>query len=96
MAAYTAAILTISDKGFRGERADTSGPALKALLEEAGWDVVHTAILPDELEQKLFEIRDALLHIVAYRLHHIFENRIDALCLLCRESAKGGIRNQII
>jgi molybdenum cofactor synthesis domain-containing protein len=51
MAAYTAAILTISDKGFRGERADTSGPALKALLEEAGWDVVHTAILPDELEQ---------------------------------------------
>ena len=34
-----------------GERADTSGPALKALLEEAGWDVVHTAILPDELEQ---------------------------------------------
>lgn len=49
--AYSAAVLTISDKGFRGERTDTSGPALRALLEEAGWTVVHTAILPDELEQ---------------------------------------------
>ena len=49
--AYTAAVLTISDKGFRGERTDTSGPALRALLEEAGWEVVHSALLPDEQEQ---------------------------------------------
>lgn len=48
---YTAAVLTISDKGFRGERTDTSGPALRALLEEAGWEVVHSALLPDEQEQ---------------------------------------------
>lgn len=48
---YTAAVLTISDKGSRGERKDTSGPALRALLEERGWEVVHTAILPDEFEQ---------------------------------------------
>ena len=32
--AYTAAVLTISDKGFRGERTDTSGPALRAMLED--------------------------------------------------------------
>ena len=49
--AYTAAVLTISDKGVRGERTDTSGPALRALLEEAGWEVVHSAVLPDEREQ---------------------------------------------
>lgn len=49
--AYTAAVLTISDKGSRGERKDTSGPALRVLLEEGGWKVVHTAILPDEFEQ---------------------------------------------
>ena len=49
--AYTAAVLTISDKGFRGERTDTSGPALRAMLEEAGWEVVHSALLPDEQEQ---------------------------------------------
>ena len=48
---YTAAVLTISDKGSRGERADTSGPAVRAILEENGWEVVHAAILPDELEQ---------------------------------------------
>lgn len=44
----TAAVITISDKGSRGERTDTSGPALCAVLKEAGWEVVHTAILPDE------------------------------------------------
>lgn len=47
---YTAAVLTISDKGARGERVDTSGPAIRAILEENGWEVVHTAILPDDRE----------------------------------------------
>lgn len=47
----TAAVITISDKGARGERVDTSGPAVCAILKEAGWEVVHTAILPDEQEQ---------------------------------------------
>ena len=45
---YTAAGITVSDKGFRGEREDTSGPAVKAMLEEAGFQVCHTAIVPDE------------------------------------------------
>ena len=53
---YTAAVLTVSDRGFRGERRDESGPAVRAILEEAGWEVVHTAILPDGRE----EIRAAL------------------------------------
>ena len=48
---YTAAVLTISDKGARGERVDTSGPALCEILKEDGWDVVYTTIIPDEKEQ---------------------------------------------
>ena len=48
--AYTAAVITISDKGSRGERLDTSGPALCAMLKNAGYEVVHTAIIPDEKE----------------------------------------------
>jgi len=48
---YTAAVITISDKGYRGERVDTSGPALCTILKDAGWQVDYTAILPDELEQ---------------------------------------------
>ena len=46
-----AAILTISDKGSRGERVDTSGPVLAAWLRERKVDVVHTEIVPDEEEQ---------------------------------------------
>ena len=48
--AYTAAVITVSDKGARGERTDTSGPALCAILESKGWNTVHTAIIPDERE----------------------------------------------
>ena len=48
---YTAAVITVSDKGSRGERVDTSGPAVCRLLEDAGFKVVHTAIVPDEKEQ---------------------------------------------
>lgn len=47
---YTAAVITVSDKGFRGARQDTSGPALCAILKEAGWEVIHAAIVPDERE----------------------------------------------
>ena len=48
--AYTAAVITVSDKGFRGEREDTSGPNLVAILQEKGFQVVYTAIVPDERE----------------------------------------------
>ena len=46
---YTAAVITVSDMGSRGLRQDTSGPAVRAMLEEAGFSVAHTAILPDEM-----------------------------------------------
>ncbi len=45
---FTAAVITLSDKGARGERADESGPAARQKLEEAGYEVVETMILPDE------------------------------------------------
>ena len=48
---YTAAVITVSDLGSRGLRQDTSGPALRAMLEEAGFAVTFTAIVPDEKEQ---------------------------------------------
>lgn len=47
---YTAAVITVSDKGYRGERVDTSGPALCAILESRGYEVVRTAVIPDEEE----------------------------------------------
>lgn len=48
---YTAAVITVSDKGARGERVDTSGPAVRAILEDAGFEVVYTTIIPDDMEQ---------------------------------------------
>ena len=48
---YTAAVITVSDKGSRGERVDTSGPAVVKMLQDAGFDVVHTGIVPDEMDQ---------------------------------------------
>jgi molybdopterin adenylyltransferase len=47
---YTAAVITVSDKGYQGLRRDTAGPALEELLTRAGWQIVHTAIVPDERE----------------------------------------------
>jgi molybdopterin adenylyltransferase len=44
------AILTISDRSGRGERADTSGPALARLVAEQGWKVVQQAIVTDEFD----------------------------------------------
>ena len=48
---YTAAVITISDKGARGERVDTSGPAICEILKENGWEIEYTNIIPDEFEQ---------------------------------------------
>jgi molybdenum cofactor synthesis domain-containing protein len=52
-----AGILTVSDKGARGEREDRSGPAIREMIEAAGGEVVRTKIVPDEPE----EIRAALI-----------------------------------
>lgn len=44
---FTAAVVTLSDKGAKGEREDKSGPAIQELLEKEGYRVVETLLLPD-------------------------------------------------
>jgi molybdopterin adenylyltransferase len=46
--AIRAAILTVSDKGARGERVDTAGPAVAELLRGIGAEVVETVVVPDD------------------------------------------------
>ena len=41
-------ILTTSDRSARGEREDSSGPALKRLVEEQGWVVTRQSLLADD------------------------------------------------
>ncbi|WP_198470981.1 MogA/MoaB family molybdenum cofactor biosynthesis protein [Acetomicrobium sp. S15 = DSM 107314] len=47
----TAGVLTVSDKGSRGERIDTAGPALTKLLPRIGARTIARAIVPDEIEE---------------------------------------------
>ncbi|MFH1288114.1 MAG: MogA/MoaB family molybdenum cofactor biosynthesis protein [bacterium] len=42
------AIITISDKGSRGERKDTSGPGIERTLDKKIYSVKNIAIIPDE------------------------------------------------
>lgn len=50
-------ILTVSDKGARGEREDKSGPAIREMIEAAGGQVVRTKVVADEPD----DIRAALV-----------------------------------
>lgn len=40
-------ILTLSDRSSRGERPDSSGPALARLIQAENWSVTKQALLPD-------------------------------------------------
>lgn len=57
-----AGILTLSDKGARGERTDLSGPALMEWLRSRGVETAAYEMIPDELElisDKLVEWADS-------------------------------------
>lgn len=47
---FTAAVVTLSDKGAKGEREDKSGPVIQEMLEKEGYRVVETLLLPDGRE----------------------------------------------
>ena len=54
------AVITVSDKGYRGEREDRSGKYIVDFFEEKGWDIAEYSIVPDEIGL----IRDlSLIHI---------------------------------
>ena len=47
---FKAVVITISDRGSRGERKDTSGPEIVAMLQQIGIEIVGQSIIPDEKE----------------------------------------------
>ncbi|MBM9615623.1 MogA/MoaB family molybdenum cofactor biosynthesis protein [Desulfobulbus rhabdoformis] len=46
--AYRCGVLTLSDKGSRGEREDTSGPMLQEMLRAQGFSIALAQIIPDQ------------------------------------------------
>jgi molybdenum cofactor synthesis domain-containing protein len=58
---FTAAVLTLSDKGSRGERDDLSGKILAEMLSKISGKVESYAILPDDrqlIEEQLIHYAD--------------------------------------
>jgi molybdenum cofactor synthesis domain-containing protein len=58
MSTITAAILTMSDKGSRGEREDVSGPAIREFISRIGASVEYYEVIPDEKSL----IKERLVH----------------------------------
>jgi len=54
---FYASVITVSDKGFAGERVDTAGPLAAEMLKGAGYEVLTVAIVPDERERIEAELR---------------------------------------
>ncbi len=57
----TAAVITMSDKGAKGEREDLSGPIIVEQLKKEGYNIVETMILPDEkdlIQKNLIRLAD--------------------------------------
>jgi len=50
-------VITISDKGSTGERADTSGPGLRLMLQKV-YEVTEVIVIPDEIDRIAEAIRD--------------------------------------
>ncbi|NIS63415.1 MAG: molybdopterin adenylyltransferase [Proteobacteria bacterium] len=53
-------ILTISDKGAKGEREDTGGSTIQTLLKDLPSEVIHYEVIPDESDM----IKEALIRCV--------------------------------
>ncbi len=63
MSRYSAAVITVSDKSYQGQREDLAGPMVRTMLEEAGFEVKYTSIVPDEkdlIERELIHTADSL------------------------------------
>ena len=45
---WPTALLVVSDRAARGERADETAEALRPVLAEHGFDLVHVRVVPDE------------------------------------------------
>ena len=53
---FKVAVLTLSDKGSKGQREDASGPLIREMVKDLPAEVIHYEIIPDEKER----IADAL------------------------------------
>ena len=56
--AMTVGVLTVSDKGSRGERTDTAGPELESLIAALGGSVCERKIIPDDKDEIIAAVKN--------------------------------------
>lgn len=60
-------IITSSDKGYRGEREDLSGPKIASIMTEHGYDIAKYTILPDDkqmLADEMISMCDSKINLI--------------------------------
>jgi len=57
MDGFSVGIITVSDKGSKGERADASGPAIEEMIKQIGGRMEKYVIVPDEKQ----DIKEAII-----------------------------------
>lgn len=61
---FTARVITVSDRSYRGEREDAGGPLVRGLLTQAGYAVDRIDLVPDEQE------------LIERALHHAAQDEV--------------------
>ncbi len=62
---YTAKVITVSDRCSRGEAVDRSGPVVEALLRDAGYDLLPSAIVSDDPDALFTALTESVLEDAA-------------------------------
>ena len=57
---YTATVITVSDRCYKKEREDLSGPAVRDLLAEHGFQVDSVSVVPDDIDMIISALNDAV------------------------------------
>ena len=57
---YTATVITVSDRCYKKEREDLSGPAVRELLAEHGFQVDSVPVVPDDMDMIISALKDAV------------------------------------
>lgn len=63
MDGFSVGIITVSDKGSRGERVDASGPTIEEMIKQIGGRIEKYVIVPDEkqnVKKAIIEMSDIL------------------------------------
>ena len=64
---YKACVITVSDRAYSGAYVDKSGPAVRELLKDSGYDVTDITVIPDDMDT----IKEALLAKCGQGVHLI-------------------------